>query len=436
MKRFVLGVILGAIVATPLTVMAVPPVYELQPGEEVLVRAVLPSQAPTPTPLVTPVPPSPTPVPPTPSPTPTPVPPTPSPPPAAAGCDTVEGYGSNATGGSNLVTVSSLAAFKAALASGNHIRITGSGVWDNNGGALTVPANVTIDGEGSSVIFRNAWLRILNSNVIVRHIRMRAGDENTGAEADAININGSQRAVSDVVLSNVEAIWAPDVGGLAILNDVSDVTVQCSILGVGLTKSVHPESGDADGHNLGVNIAGQGAGVPQRISIIRNLITTSQGRMPQVQGAIGVDLVNNVIYNYQEAPQGNPQGLNVVNNVYRHGPAPQASGLSAPERFFWRTRTSGDHPTAYSASVYLAGNLADGFTSVAPSSPASVLRSSPYGSLSVTPLSTTGLLARVLADAGPRPADAVTNQWLAEASSRTGIYWNGDGFPAPNPHWP
>ena len=392
------------------------------------------------TPAPTLVPPTPTAIPPTPTPaptaTPTPV-PTPTPAPAAADCDTVEGYGSNATGGSNVVNVSTLAAFKTAIGqSGNLVRITGSGVWNNNGGSLAPAANVTIDGEGSSVIFRNAWLRILNSNIIVRHVRMRAGDENVGSDADAININGANGTVNNVVLSNVEAIWAPDVGGLTILNRVTNVTVQCSIIGVGLARSVHPESNDADGHNLAFNIAGQGSGVPERISVVRNLITTAQGRMPQIQGALSVDLVNNVIYNYEEAPQGNPQGLNLVNNVLRHGPAPAAAGLGAPERFFWRTRTSGDHPNAYSASVYLAGNVADGFTSVAPNSPASVLRSSPFGSLSVTPVSTTGLLARVLNEAGPRPADAKTQLWLTQAANRTGVYFNGDGFAAPNPTWP
>jgi hypothetical protein len=364
--------------------------------------------------------------------------PTPAPttPPAASDCDAVEGYGSGATGGSQLVTVNSLASFKAALSSGKHIKITGSGVWNNGGAAITVPGNVTIDGEGSSVIIRNAWLRILSSNVIVRHLRMRAGDEGTGADADAININGANGAVDRVVLSNVEAIWGPDVGGLTILNRVTNVTVQCSIIGVGLAKSVHPESGDPDGHNLGFNIAGQGAGVPERISVLRNLITTAQGRMPQIQGALSVDMVNNVIYNYEEAPQGNPQGLNFVNNILRHGPAPAAAGLGAPERFFWRTRTSGDHPNTYGSSVYLSGNVADGFTSVAPSSPASVLRSTPFGSLSVTPLSTSGLLARVLDEAGPRPADAKTQLWLTQAANRTGVYYNGDGFAAPNPTWP
>jgi hypothetical protein len=371
-------------------------------------------------------PPTPTP---TPAPTATPIPPTPTPTPTPPSTEVV-GYGSGATGGTTIVTVGTIAQLRSALSSsGNRITLTGSGVWDGNGTPLTVRANTTID--GGSVILKDTWVQVRGSNVILRNLRVRSGDLGVSVDADAINLNGGPAPISDIVLDHVEAIWAPDVGGVVILNRVTDVTIQHSIIGVGLTRSIHPESNDADGHNLAFNIAGQGSGIPERITVYRNLITTAQGRMPQVQGAKAVDFVNNVIYNYEEAPQGNPQGLNLVNNVYRHGPA-----VPSPERFFWRTRTSGDHPNAYPDSVYLSGNVPDGFTAVPPASPANVLRSTPYGVLSVQPEATANLLDRVLAEAGPSPRDAKTLRWIDEAQTRSGVYWNGDGFPAPNPSWP
>lgn len=322
------------------------------------------------------------------------------------------------------------AEFRAAVRSGNHVVVTGSTVLDGAGLQLTIPANVTIDGDGSA-IFRNVWFAVRGDNVVLRDLRIRTGDEDTSVDADAISINGA----SNVAITNVEAIWAADVGGLTILNTSTDITVQCSILGVGLLRSNHPESEDSDGHGLGVNVAGlSSSSFPQRVTLDRNLITTSEGRMPRVQGARCVDLVNNVIYNYREGPAGNPQSLNMVGNRLKHGPASAAAGLGAPRREVWRTQTSSDFGSVFAQSVYLEGNTADGFTPINGAG-AGVLRSSPACPLSVTPLAG-NVQAQVLAVVGPRPLDARSTGWITQAQNRTGSWWNGEGFPPPNPVWP
>jgi hypothetical protein len=94
LSRFIAGVLAGIVVAVPLTTFAVDPVptVELEPGQEVIVRA-KPHATPTPTSVPTPIP----------TPVPTPVPtavPTPEPTPAPAGCNasgiqirgTISGY--------------------------------------------------------------------------------------------------------------------------------------------------------------------------------------------------------------------------------------------------------------------------------------------------------------------------------------------------------
>ena len=152
-------------------------------------------------------------------------------------------------------------------------------------------------------------------------------------------------------------------------------------------------------------------------------------------GSEAVDIINNVYYNYDEAPQGNPKSLNFVNNWLRWGPAPQAAGLGNPEPYFYKPATSSDFPTLYTNTVYESGNVADGFTGQR-GTPLTVYRTSPAVPFSVTPESTTGLLDRILAEVGPDIRDDVTNQWIAETQNGTGVYFNGDGYPAPNPHWP
>ena len=51
---------------------------------------------------------------------------------------------------------------------------------------------------------------------------------------------------------------------------------------------------------MGANIVAMDANQtpPQRITFFRNLFTTSDSRMPRLQGVRCVDLVNNVIYNW------------------------------------------------------------------------------------------------------------------------------------------
>lgn len=399
------------------------------------------STAPTPTASVSSVPSAP--ASPTPSPTPTPTPtatPSPTvaptaPPPEPA--SQVVGCGAATTGGAGgrIIEVDTYAELAAAVRERGPriVRVTGDGILDGKGDQLLVNSgDLTIDGSGSSAIVKDAWISLRADNVILRGIRVRTGDLGVSADADAINLNGA----SQVVLDHVEAVWAPDVGGVTILNDSDNVTVQHSIIGGGLLRSSHPEAlEDAGGHSYGFNIAGQGAGAPDCVTVYANLITTSVGRNPQVQGATGVDLVNNVIYNFSDTASGNPAGLNIVGNWYRSGPAPATAGV--PQRTsFWRFRGSGDYPSVFSGSVYLADNLADGFTPTSPDAPAGSLRSTPAHPLSVAAGPVGGLLERVLADVGPRPLDARSLGWIRDVVDRSGTYWNGDGFAGPNPSWP
>ena len=161
----------------------------------------------------------------------------------------------------------------------------------------------------------------------------------------------------------------------------------------------------------------------------------SQGRHTRSMGSEAVDVINNVYYNYDEGPQGNPRSLNFVGNWLRWGPAAQTAGLGNPTTNIYSPTTSSDFPTIFTGTVYEANNVADGFTGTR-GTPNTVYRTTPAVPLSVTPESTTGLLDRILAEVGPDIRDTVTNQWINETSNKTGQYFNGDGFPAPNPHWP
>ncbi|MGH2386371.1 MAG: hypothetical protein ACRDGB_15165, partial [Candidatus Limnocylindria bacterium] len=170
---------------------------------------------------------------------------------------------------------------------------------------------------------------------------------------------------------------------------------------------------------------------PRRITMWRNLFTTSDARMPRFQGAECVDLVNNVIYNWgQDAAHGNPRSVNVVNNWYRSGPE--------TDRFFlWRPQTSNVAPNLYTSSVYEAGNVSDGFTG-SRGAGSVYAGSARCGGLSVAATTARAAYDTVLAGAGavsPR-RDAVDARVISNVRNRTGTFFNGIDHPTPNPYWP
>jgi hypothetical protein len=350
----------------------------------------------------------------------------------------IVGCGSGATGGQGGTTidVDTYAELAAAVNGGGNrtIRVSGSGVWNGGGDQLRIDSpNTTIEGvSGNTVILRNVWLSVRTDNVILRGLRVRAGDEQVApGDTDAININGA----SNVAIDHVEAIWGPDIGGIAILNNSDNVTVQHSIVGVGLFRSKHPESGDADGHSYALNVAGQTAGNnPDCVTIYRNLILLSDGRNPQFHGGLQNDLINNVIYGYHDSPQGNPRGLNVINNVYRQGTI--AGRPADPDDYAWEANTSADHPNLYSESVWLSGNVADGHTMAPPAASAAVLRDSQAHTPSVFPTTTSSLVNQVTTNVGAFPRDARANGWINNVLNNNGSYWNGINGPDPRVVWP
>ena len=359
---------------------------------------------------------------------------------------TIVGYGASTVGGNGapVVDVSSLAQLRTEVArtGPKNLRLQGSGVWDLAGNDLDISRpNLTLDGSRASIVFKGGSFKVTTSQVILRYIRSRAGDQSgVPADLDAITVNGNSHPVDHIVIDHCESMWAPDVAGV-FLGAVSDVTVQYSIYGEGLLHSRHPESGDLDGHGLALNIASTDSTVrPSRMTFYADLVTTSQGRQPRVIGGEAIDFIDCVFYNYDEGPQGNPASLNLIGDVWKWGPASRAAGLGDPTRLLWRF-TPGGHgafDTRQDRVVYISDSYPIGFTPQAPSGDdAAVLTSSPRVPPSVASVGSRAAYDLVLAQAGARlpSADAQTQRLIANLRNATGTYYSGAGNPGPNPTW-
>lgn len=201
--------------------------------------------------------------------------------------------------------------------------------------------NITIAGQtapGDGITIVNNEFSFKGDNVIVRYLRMRAGDR-LGAGIDTVNGRGRR----NIVVDHCSASWGVDE--CFSLYGNYDVTVSNCIISEGLAMSRH---------NKGLHGYG-GLWGGQNISYYNNLLIHQGGRNPRFSFTedmkMLVDHRNNVIYDYGYTSLYGAEwceGINVVGNYYKPGPSTLpgvAPHLIEPYR---------------GGSWYLAGNTIEG----------------------------------------------------------------------------
>lgn len=285
---------------------------------------------------------------------------------------------------------------------------------------------VTIAGQtapGDGITLKHYPLMIGADEVIVRHLRVRLGDE-TGRDTDAI----SARYVKNLILDHVSTSWSVDET-LSIYH-CEDVTVQWCIASESLYRSNHPKGDHGFGGIWGSN----------RSSYHHNLIAHHSSRNPRFASGSGfTDFRNNVIYNWgyhsvyggEMQQVGNPEfhfsTFNVVANYFKPGPATRpdaARRIVAP----WSRGQEADYGKWFIADNVLedsgrvtADNWDGGVTPQdGPEYLSAVRLAAPWPSAPLRSLqSAAEAYASVLAEAGAnRPwRDAVDRRILAEVWS-------------------
>ncbi len=178
-------------------------------------------------------------------------------------------------------------------------------------------SRVTIAGQtapGDGIALRDHTFKICNcSDVIVRYIRVRLGDESK-TSSDTIGIEHAH----DVILDHVTATWGVD--GTMDTEYLSNFTLQWSIYGEALHEATHHKGGHAMLMSLRKTSG--------NVSLHHNLFFSSRNRHPTLGGgsleqcnpkAI-VDFRNNVLYNWSGSTNLGIGQFNLINNYYRPGP--------------------------------------------------------------------------------------------------------------------
>lgn len=189
------------------------------------------------------------------------------------------------------------------------------------GGNLTV-AGQTAPGDGICVAGYPVVVKA--SNVIIRYMRFRMGDQNK-VEGDALSINDH----SNIIVDHCSFSWSTDECVSCYGN--TDFTLQYCFITESLKESVHAKGA----HGYGGIWGGTNA------SFHHNLLAHHQSRNPRfdhdfvnTKCAGPIDFVNNVVYNWQSnsayGGEGTNRGaggrhVNFVANYYKSGPSTKSS---------------------------------------------------------------------------------------------------------------
>ena len=241
------------------------------------------------------------------------------------------------------------------------IELQSSLVINSDYGDVTV-AGQTAPGDG--ICLKNYTLRINASNVIIRFVRCRMGDE-AKTEDDAMDLYTHDNNISNVIIDHCSLSWSTDECGS--FYGVTGFTLQWCILSESLRNSIH----DKGKHGYGGIWGGSDA------AYHHNLLAHHDSRNPRfdhdyVSTLKGpVSFINNVVYNWGDnstygGESANTTGTykmyNMVGNYYKPGPA-TASGK---HRFIDPTTSCSNCTSAESCSTivpghfYMTGNVMDG----------------------------------------------------------------------------
>ena len=207
-----------------------------------------------------------------------------------------------------------------------------SGTIELETGLIVTEPFLTLAGQtapGSGICLKGYGTSIRTSEVIVRCLRFRPGDE-AGKEVDALCVSSYKMPgdwpVRNVIVDHCSTSWATDevlsVSGAGI----TGVTVQWCIISESLNRSVHEKG--AHGYASLIKCNGD-------VTFHHNLYAHHSSRSPRPgtygEGSILLDFRNNLIYNAYGYSAADPVRMNYVGNYIKHFKLDKAFSIGGPE---------------------------------------------------------------------------------------------------------
>jgi hypothetical protein len=254
-----------------------------------------------------------------------------------------QGFAKNVTGGragavyhvTNL-NDSGAGSFRDAVSASNRIIVFDVGGYVQLVTAVSAKSNLTIAGQtapGGGIGFRGGEISFASqSNIIIRHIRIRPGSDTASTEDDALSLYRAH----DVIVDHTSLEFAP----WDVIDGVSDDWQNYPVTNITFQDSL---IADPTGQQFGAHTES----VQSNWSWYRNIFANSHNRNPLAK--VNTVFVNNVLYNYSAGYTTHTSTNfthDILNNYFIFGPA-----------------STGTDNTWYqidkNQSIYYAGNLKD-----------------------------------------------------------------------------
>jgi len=271
------------------------------------------------------------------------VPPRPAAPGPALAFPQAEGFAKKVTGGRNGTVYhvtnlndSGTGSFRDAVSASNRIVVFDVGGYVQLVTAVSGKSNLTIAGQsapGGGIGFQGGEISFASqSNVIMRHVRIRPGSDTASTNDDALSLYRAH----DVIIDHTSLEFAP----WDVIDGVSDDWQNYPVTNITFQDSI---IGDPTGQQFGAHTES----VQSNWSWYRNIFANSHNRNPLAK--VNTVFVNNVLYNYSAGYTTHTSTTfthDILNNYFIFGPA-----------------STGTDNTWYqidkNQSIYYSGNLKD-----------------------------------------------------------------------------
>jgi hypothetical protein len=192
--------------------------------------------------------------------------------------------------------------------------------------------NLTIAGQTApspGIMIRGAAIRIQANDILIQHIRVRAGDDPNGPDPDnrdSLKIEGNDsRQVRNIVIDHCSFSWAIDETA-SVWGWHDNITFTNNIFSEPLNESLHmsDDGRTREKHGFGVLLGSSKSG--GRVTMIGNLLAHQVERNPLARSRELV-FVNNLIYNRahmdmdMQTDYDRVTKSSIVGNVILRGPS-------------------------------------------------------------------------------------------------------------------
>ncbi|MGJ8685711.1 MAG: Ig-like domain-containing protein [Nonlabens sp.] len=273
--------------------------------------------------------------------------------------------------------------------------------------------NVTIAGQtapGDGIAIKGAEFRIMASNVIVRHLRIRPGDNTSGSNEDGLRVVAYKNTrTENVIIDHCSISWGKDeiveIGGIGGTSNVRNVTIQNSIIG---------ENTNTKYGLLLWNRA-------QNISIFQNLFVHNKERNIRSSTCTSsFEMVNNLVYGFKDATIPTYENhFDVIGNVYKSNP-----NLKPNSTLIQLTASLNNCPDGNISGTkgYIDDNIFDGGSVKVSSNINPYLQTSPVFNSGISPMKSSSVESYVLTNAGAnKPSrDSADARVIKDVINKTG----------------